>query len=295
MHRSLRVPCVLVVSLLALASAALADDSHSMIVYTAFFDAHSSTLGADDLKNLEMMANLVKGDASYEIRVVAYTDPVDEDKKDKDLAKSRAESVREYMVAKGVGKDAISVKGIGDEQSFGKDDSETDRALRRRAEVRIRQEGEKRSIDTGLDKMSDTALQTTVFFEFDKDGIQPEFKGMLKKLGEMLAHNADYHVRVFGHTDGQGKADYNLALGGRRCDAVMKDLRGAGAMENSVEKVSMGQSETIGAQTMAATTSRALSRSVEIKVVNLSPAPAKSDMKKDDKKDKDKGDKKKDK
>lgn len=98
MSRSVTAVALLLVSALA-APAARADETHSLIISTAFFDAQSATLSSDDIKVLGMMADLVKGDPSYHMRVVAYTDPVDEDKHDKNLAKSRAEAVRDYMVA----------------------------------------------------------------------------------------------------------------------------------------------------------------------------------------------------
>lgn len=251
-----------------LATASLADEKHSLIVYTVFFDEQSATLAPDDLKVLGMMGDLIKDDDSYEVRVVAYTDKVDEDEDDEDLAKSRAKAVRDYLTARGVDKDEIDVKGKGDEENFGRDESATDRALRRRAEVRIRQKGrDKRSIDEDLDKDEETAVQTTVFFDFDKSDIKPEYEGVLRKLGVMLGNNPHYRVRVFGHTDGVGNPAYNLNLGNTRCDAVMARLKLAGATDNAVQKVSMGEAETVGSQSMEATTSRALSRSVEIKVI----------------------------
>lgn len=262
---------VLVSGVLGLGPApALAGESHSLIVYTALFDKQSSTLAADDAAVLGMMADLMKDDPTYSMKVVAYTDPVDEDDKDEALSKTRANAVRDFLVGKGVGKDAVSVKGRGDEAAFGRDDSETDRALRRRAEIRIRQEDRaKRTIDAGLDKDVATKVQTTVFFDFDKSDVRPEYKGMLSKLGSMLKSNPEYNVRVFGHADGVGDPSYNLKLGDRRCDAVLGSLTAAGAMANAVNKASMGESETIGGQAMEATTSRALSRSVEIKVIRI--------------------------
>jgi outer membrane protein OmpA-like peptidoglycan-associated protein len=260
---------------------ALADDSHSLIVYTVFFEPGSSLLSADDVKVLRAVSELLQGDTTYQMRVVAYTDPVDEHKDDEALAKARAKAVREFMVSKGIDKDRIDVKGKGDEAGFGRDDSATDRALRRRAEILVRQEDRaKRSIDAGLQKGTDTALQTTVFFDFDKAEIKPEFNGVLKRLGEMLAGNPAYQARVFGHTDGVGKADYNLALGNRRSDAVIRELKKAGVSDERLQRESLGQQETIGSQAMEATTTRALSRSVEITVMKVDSESRHRDRKK---------------
>lgn len=294
----------LLLSMAAASAVAMADEKNSLIVYTTLFDRQSAELAADDQTVLAVLAELMKGDSTYELRVVAYTDPVDEDKKDEKLAKERAKSVRDFMISKGVPEGNIDIKGVGDEESFGRDDSDTDRALRRRAEVRVRQVGrDKRSIDTELDKDTNTRVQTTIFFDFDKSDIRPAFDRTLTMLGIMLANNPHYNVRLFGHTDGVGAADYNVALGNRRADAVLAKLTGAGATANSVYKVSLGEGETIGAQTMEATTSRALSRSVEIKVLKVDEdetgdVATRADDGKDDKKrdkDHDKKSKKKDK
>ncbi|MBP7864791.1 MAG: OmpA family protein [Acidobacteria bacterium] len=262
--------CALVALAVVLPPAALAQESHALIVYTAFFDKHASSVTADDVKVLGMLARLTRDDPTYRIRVVAYTDPTEEDKKDEALARRRAEAVLNFMVGSGVGADQIEIRGVGDEESFGKDKAETDKALRRRAEIRIRQEGrDRRAIDSDLEKDADTKIQTTVFFDFDKAEIRPEFRELLARFGRMLSHNHSYKLRLFGHTDGVGSRSYNLDLGERRCKAVLEELRAAGAMETDVEIASLGEQETIGSQAMKATTSRALSRSVEIKVIKV--------------------------
>ena len=204
------------------------------------------------------------------MRVVAYTDPVDEDRKDEALARRRAEAVLNFMRGNGVSPGQIEIHAVGDEESFGKDKAETDQALRRRAEIRIRQAGKgQRAIDADLEKDADTKIQTTVFFDFNKADIRPEFRALLARFGRMLSHNHSYRVRVFGHTDGVGSRQYNLQLGEERCRAVLAEIRAAGALETDVELVTLGESETIGSQAMKATTSRALSRSVEIKVIKV--------------------------
>lgn len=262
--------CAFIALLAVLSPAAPAEESHALIVYTAFFDKHASSITADDVKVLGMLARLTKDDPACHMRVVAYTDPTEEDKKDEALARRRAEAVRNFMVGSGVGEDQIEIRGVGDEESFGKDKAETDKALRRRAEIRIRQEGrDKRAIDSDLEKDTDTKIQTTVFFDFDKAEIRPEFKELLARFGRMLSHNHSYRLRLFGHTDGVGSRSYNLELGERRCKAVLEELRAAGALETDVEIASLGEQETIGSQAMGATTSRALSRSVEIKVIKV--------------------------
>ncbi len=255
---------------LAPVTAVRAGEKHSLVVYTAFFDQGSETLKPEDVKVLDLMAGLIKNDPSYRMRLVAYTDPVYEDKDDEKLAKKRAKAVRHYLEAKGVSKEIVDIKAKGDEDGFGSDAKETDRALRRRVEIRVRQEDrEKRSIDKGLDKDADTKVQTAVFFDFDKADIRPEFQTTLDLFGAMLGNNPEYRVRLFGHTDGIGKPAYNQALGNRRCDAVQKALVAAGAATTAIERASVGEGETIGSQTMEATTSRALSRSVELKVFKV--------------------------
>lgn len=67
-----------------------------------------------------------------------------------------------------------------------------------------------------------------IFFDFDKADIKPESKDQLDQMAKFLKDNAGVKVFITGHTDNQGKLDYNTGLSQRRADAVVKALVAAG-------------------------------------------------------------------
>jgi outer membrane protein OmpA-like peptidoglycan-associated protein len=65
-----------------------------------------------------------------------------------------------------------------------------------------------------------------IFFDTDKDVVKPESKATLEEVAKLLAANPSLRLRVVGHTDNQGKADYNLDLSRRRAASVVGELTG---------------------------------------------------------------------
>ena len=63
-----------------------------------------------------------------------------------------------------------------------------------------------------------------VLFDTDKADIKPESAPQLAEMGRYLQQNPSVAVYVVGHTDNQGKLDYNLSLSQRRADAVVSAL-----------------------------------------------------------------------
>ncbi|WP_051203259.1 OmpA family protein [Hugenholtzia roseola] len=63
-----------------------------------------------------------------------------------------------------------------------------------------------------------------LFFDFDKDSILPTSYPELERLIQFLNENKDLKIRIEGHTDNQGKAEYNLTLSEKRAEKVANYL-----------------------------------------------------------------------
>ena len=63
-----------------------------------------------------------------------------------------------------------------------------------------------------------------IYFDTDKDSVRPDSQATLQEIAKLLTANRGLKVSVVGHTDNQGKPDYNLDLSRRRAAAVVREL-----------------------------------------------------------------------
>ena len=63
-----------------------------------------------------------------------------------------------------------------------------------------------------------------IYFDFASDRIRPESEPILKEIADVLSKNADWKLRIEGHTDNVGGAQSNLELSERRSAAVRRAL-----------------------------------------------------------------------
>ena len=82
--------------------------------------------------------------------------------------------------------------------------------------------------------------QRIVYFDFDSFVIKDEFKGLLDSHAKVLAREGGKRLVVEGHTDDRGGREYNLALGQKRAESVLKSLSLLGVPERQLEAVSFG-------------------------------------------------------
>ena len=82
--------------------------------------------------------------------------------------------------------------------------------------------------------------ERSVYFDFDKFDIKADQTAVVERQGKYLAANAALKVRVEGNADERGGREYNLALGQKRAEAVVRGLKAYGAKDNQAEPVSFG-------------------------------------------------------
>ena len=79
------------------------------------------------------------------------------------------------------------------------------------------------------------------FFDFDSYVIKDDFKGLLDGHAKSLAGSRAKGMTIEGHTDERGGREYNLALGQKRAEAVVRSLTLLGVSEQQLEAVSFGE------------------------------------------------------
>jgi OOP family OmpA-OmpF porin len=65
-----------------------------------------------------------------------------------------------------------------------------------------------------------------LYFDTDKDVVKAESEPTMAEIAKLLKGDPSLKLRVVGHTDNQGKPDYNLGLSKRRAASVVADLTG---------------------------------------------------------------------
>ncbi len=92
-----------------------------------------------------------------------------------------------------------------------------------------------------LDPKSDIASARSVYFDFDAAAVKTEFEPLIEKHGKFLATHPQVAIKIEGNTDERGGAEYNLALGQKRAEAVRHELALMGVMDTQMEAVSWGE------------------------------------------------------
>ena len=91
-----------------------------------------------------------------------------------------------------------------------------------------------------LNPSSLISKERSVFFDFDQFVIKANDGPMIERQGKYLASKQNLAIRVEGNADERGGREYNLALGQKRADAVVRALKVYGVGEKQLEAVSFG-------------------------------------------------------
>lgn len=88
---------------------------------------------------------------------------------------------------------------------------------------------------------SSPLFQRSVYFDLNEYTVQTKYQKQLSAHASFLKANPKQKVIIQGNTDERGTAEYNLALGQRRSDAVRKSLNLMGVSDVQMEAVSFGK------------------------------------------------------
>jgi peptidoglycan-associated lipoprotein len=91
-----------------------------------------------------------------------------------------------------------------------------------------------------LDPTSAISTKRSVYFDFDDFTIKNEYTDVVATHGKYLGPQPALHIRIEGNADERGSAEYNLALGQKRAEAVLRALKVYGVKDSQMEPVSFG-------------------------------------------------------
>ena len=103
----------------------------------AFFDFDKSVLKAEGKAKLDDLVGKVKGINLEVVIAVGHTDSVGSDAYNQKLSVRRAESVKAYLVSKGIEKNRVYTEGKGEKQPVADNKTSAGRAKNRRVEIEV--------------------------------------------------------------------------------------------------------------------------------------------------------------
>lgn len=109
------------------------------------------------------------------------------------------------------------------------------------------------------------SLSLLIQFDFNSAKVKPESQQALSNLAQAL-QSKDLMVSTFaveGHTDGAGRADYNMKLSQQRADAVRNYLASNGVLDSRLNAVGKGSTELANTADPLAADNR------RVRIVNL--------------------------
>jgi peptidoglycan-associated lipoprotein len=110
-----------------------------------------------------------------------------------------------------------------------------------------------------------------VLFDFDSAELNADGKAALDANAAIMAEYPDIRLEVQGHADERGTTEYNLALGQKRADAVVRYLLGRNVSTARVKSVSYGEERPVDG--LSTETAHAANRRAEFVVTWSGDAP----------------------
>jgi peptidoglycan-associated lipoprotein len=92
-----------------------------------------------------------------------------------------------------------------------------------------------------LQRIINMLASNSIYFDYNNYTIKPEYQSVLQKDFQALKSMPPVALRLEGNADERGSAEYNLALGQKRAEAVRRALGVLGMSDSSMEAISYGK------------------------------------------------------
>jgi len=97
------------------------------------------------------------------------------------------------------------------------------------------------SVPAYLDPSNPISKERSVYFDFDDFTIKNQYAQLIQLQGNFLVSKPSLSIKIEGNTDERGSPEYNLALGQKRAEAVVKALEIYGVKDRQLEAISWGE------------------------------------------------------
>ncbi len=97
------------------------------------------------------------------------------------------------------------------------------------------------TVDLGAQYTAAVSDKRVVYFDFDSYVVKSDYQGLIDAHAKRMNNDKKVALRLEGNTDERGGREYNLALGQKRSEAVVKALEVSGVGAGQLEPVSFGK------------------------------------------------------
>lgn len=91
------------------------------------------------------------------------------------------------------------------------------------------------------DPNNSLSRERSVYFEYEDFSVNSQYSGVIERHGKYLQARPELTIRIEGHADERGSSEYNLSLGQKRSEAVVRALKIYGVKDSQMEAVSFGE------------------------------------------------------
>lgn len=113
------------------------DPPRTITLKNVFFDTGKATLRSESYAALNELVDALKIKSTMVVEIAGHTDNVGNKTSNQQLSEQRANSVKTYLVKKGIKPERIIAKGYGDSEPVSYNDTDEGKQQNRRTEVRI--------------------------------------------------------------------------------------------------------------------------------------------------------------
>lgn len=113
------------------------DEGVAINLGDVLFDFNSSKLKPEATEKLDEIVKILKRYENFKMKIEGHTDNIGNEKVNQKLSEDRANTVKDYLILKGVKPNSLSAEGFGEKHPISTNDTEEGKALNRRVEIII--------------------------------------------------------------------------------------------------------------------------------------------------------------
>ncbi len=110
---------------------------NSFVLRNVYFISSKSDLKPEGKAELDTLKNILTDFPTLKVELAGHTDDVGNDEYNQKLSESRAKAAVDYLIKQGIAADRVTYKGYGETMPYSANDSDFNRQLNRRTEVKI--------------------------------------------------------------------------------------------------------------------------------------------------------------